>query len=92
MIAYTYMLRANLRCTGQQELWSFALVFPSIDARRIFEGRIGEGKFWQVFQRCSHSSRSIEDAETMSQAAGELGPLGGLKFWHTIFRREKKLI
>jgi len=30
-----------------------------------------------MFRRCGHSSRSDQNAETLSQAAGELGPLEG---------------
>jgi len=68
----------NLRCTGQHKLWSSQNVHPGLTASRIFDGRIGEGEFWQVVRWFGHYSRSLQVAEWMSQAAGELGPLGGV--------------
>ena len=52
------------------------MVFPAIDASRIFKGWIGQGQILEVFQRSGHYSRSVENAGTLSHAAGELGPLG----------------
>jgi len=46
------------------------------DANSIFQGWIGETYFWRMFRRYCHSSRSFENADCLSQAAGELGPLG----------------
>ena len=64
-------------------------------ASRIFKGWIGGVQIWRVFRRIGHYSRSVEFAGTLSQAAGELGPLGLKKkrgcneYLYFLFERER---